>query len=121
MGNSIPGEENMARLVITSRVGQVKRAKRNSPGPQQPRNWLRQLGIVTASLVFLPVAIFSLAVFIGLFLIFVVFAVSYSLVLRSRLQRMESHQFINSDYEVVPDEDNQRKLLKEEGSAQQQD
>lgn len=107
--------------VITRSVSQMKLDKRYSPGPHQPRNWLRQLKTVTAGLLLLPVAIFSLAIFAGLFLIFVVFAVSYSLLLRSRLRRMQSHQVINSDYEVVPDEDKQRKLLTEEESTQQQD
>jgi hypothetical protein len=50
------------------------RGKRNGPEPRQPRNWLRQVGIVAASLVFLPVALFSVAVFVGLFLVILVAA-----------------------------------------------
>jgi hypothetical protein len=68
---------------------------------------------------FLPVVLFSAAVFVGLFLVILVAAIAYGLWFRSGLQRMESHQVIEGDYEIVPDEDNQEKLPKEEGSAQQ--
>jgi hypothetical protein len=119
MADVIPSEKNMFRLIIRSRAGQMTRGKRNGPGPRQPRNWLRQVGIVAASLVFLPVALFSVAVFVGLFLVILVAAIAYGLWLRSGLQRMESHQVIDGDYEIVSDEDNQQKLPKGEGSAQQ--
>lgn len=109
----------MFRLVIKSRGGQMARGKRKGTGPPGPRSWLRQLGIVAASLVFLPVAIFSLAVFVGLFLASLVAALAYGLWLRSRLQQMRSRQVIEGDYEVVPDDDNQRKLPEGKGSTQQ--
>ena len=92
MADVIPSEKNMFRLIIRSRAGQMIRGKRNGPEPRQPRNWLRQVGIVAASLVFLPVALFSVAVFVGLFLVILVAAIAYGLWLRSGLQRMESHQ-----------------------------
>jgi hypothetical protein len=119
MADVIPSEKNMFRLIIRSRAGQMTRGKRNGPEPRQPRNWLRQVGIVAASLVFLPVALFSVAVFVGLFLVVLVATIAYGLCLRSGLQRMESHQVIDGDYEIDPDEDNQQKLPKGEGNTQQ--
>ena len=119
MADVIPSEKNMFRLIIRSRAGQMIRGKRNDQEPRQPRNWLRQVGILAASLVFLPVALFSVAIFVGLFLVILVVAIAYGSWLRSGLQRMESHQVIDGDYEIVPDEDNQQKLPKGEGSAQQ--
>lgn len=90
-------------------------------GPRQPhlRIWLRQLMIMAVSLAFLPVVLFSLVFFIVIFLVILLAALVYGLRLRSKLQRMESHQVIDGEYEVVQDDGNQQKRLKEERSAQQ--
>ena len=118
MANVTPSQKKMFRLTITTRTGKMKRGKRSSPGPHQPRNWLQRLGIVTASLVLLPVALFSFAVFVGLFLSMLAGVMVYGLCLRSKLQRIQSHHVINS--EVVSDEDDPQKRLKGEASTQLQ-
>jgi len=110
--------KDMFRLIIKSDGGQMARGKGKVIKPPQLKSWQRQLRIVAASLLLLPVALFSLAVFVGLFLASLVAAIAYGLWLRSRLQRMESRKVIEGDYEVVPAEDNQQKPPKEEGRAQ---
>ena len=107
----------MFRLIIKSCGSQMEKGK----GSGQPRLkiWLRQLTIVAVSLAFLPVVLLSLAVFIAIFMVLLVAALAYGLRLRSKLQRIESHQVIDGEYKVVPDDDNQQKRLKGERSTQQ--
>jgi hypothetical protein len=81
-------------------------------GPRRLGIRLRQLMIVAASLAFLPVVLFSLAVFVTIFLVILVAALAYGWRLRSKLQRMESRQVVDADYDAVSDGDNQRKLPK---------
>ena len=108
MVNIAPSQKKMFRLTITTRTRQMRRGRRNSPEPRQPKSWLQRFGIVTAGLIFLPVALFSFAVFVGLFLSMLAVVMVYVLCWRSKLRRMQSHQVINS--EVVSDENGDEKL-----------
>ena len=110
MVNVIPSEKNMFRLIIRNRGSRVIRSKHNDPAPLRSGSWLRQVGIVAASVLFLPVALFSVAVFIGLFLAVLIGTLVYGLWLRSKFQRMESSQTREDDYEDISDADNQQKL-----------
>jgi len=105
----------MFRLIIRNGGGRIAKGKRNDQTPPRPGNWLRQIGIVAASVLFLPIAILSVTIFVGLFLIFLIAVLAYGFWLRSRLQRIESNRVINGDFETVSDEGNQQKLIKGEG------
>jgi hypothetical protein len=112
MVNVPPNQKKMFRLTVTTRTG-LGRDKHLGPEPRQPRNWLQRLGVVTAGLVFLPIALFSFTVFIGLFLSMIAVVMVYGLCLRSKFKRefkrTQSRHTVNS--EVVSDEDDHEKLL----------
>jgi hypothetical protein len=112
--NFIPDKKDMFRLTIKCGGIRIKRGKHIGTIPARPRSWRRQTGIVAASVLLLPVALLSITLFVGLFLVFLITAVTYGFWLRSRLQRMVSNQVIDGDFEEASDEDNQQKMLKEE-------
>ena len=87
----------------------MRRDKHRVPEPRQPRNWLQRLGVVTVGLVFLPIALFSFTVFIGLFLSMITVVMASGLCLRSKFKRTQSRHIVNS--EVVSDKDDHEKLL----------
>ena len=118
MENTTPSQKKMFRLTITTRSGQMRRDRRISPEPRQPKTWLQRLGVVTAGLVLLPIALFSFAVFIGLFLSMVAAVTVYALCLRSKVKQIQSRHIVNR--EVVSDEDDHEKRLKGEAGTWQQ-
>ena len=109
MVNVPPNQKKMFRLTVTTRTGQMRRDKHRVPEPRQPRNWLQRLGVVTVGLVFLPIALFSFTVFIGLFLSMITVVMASGLCLRSKFKRTQSRHIVNS--EVVSDKDDHEKLL----------
>ena len=118
MANTAPNKKQMFRLTITTRTGQMRRERRISLEPHQPRTWLQRLGVVTAGLVLLPIALFSFAVFIGLFLSIAAVVMVYALYLRSKFKQMQSRHFVNS--EVVSDEDGPEKLPRAKSGKERQ-
>jgi hypothetical protein len=109
MVNVPPNPRKMFRLTITTHTGQMRNDKRRKPESRQQRNWLQRLGVITVGLIFLPIAIFSFAAFIGLFLSMIAVVMVYGLCFRSKFKRMQSRHSVNS--EVVSDEDDHEKPL----------
>ena len=90
----------MFRIIVSSGKSRTARNKRQSAVPSQAKGWLRQLGIMATSVLFLPIAIFSLAVFIVLFLAVVAATLTYGFWLRSRLQGEKPRQVIDAGSEA---------------------
>ncbi len=91
----------MFRIVVSGGKNRVARVNSEGTVPAQGGRWLRQLGIALTTLLFLPVALFSLAVFLLLFLAVVGAALTYGFWFYSRLQREKTRGVIQSECEVV--------------------
>jgi len=87
----------MFRIVIHSGKNQMARVNRQSTVPARGKGWLQRLGILATSLLLLPVALFSLAVFIMLFLAVVAATLTCGFWLYSRLQREKPRKVIESE------------------------
>ena len=109
MANIDPSQRRMFRLTVTTRTGHMRRDAHKSLDSRRPGNWLQRLGVVAVGLVFLPVALFSFAVFVGLFLTIAAAVVVYGLFLQSRFKRMQARHVVES--KVVSDDDGQKTLL----------
>ncbi len=92
---------DMFRIVVSGGKSQVARVNSEGTFPAQGGGWLRQLGIALTTLLLLPVALFSFAVFLLLFLAVIGAALTYAFWFYSRLQREKARGVIQSEYEVV--------------------